>query len=523
MLQPGVSVGRYLVRQKLAEGGMAEIFLASALGAEGFSKDVVLKVIRPLLASDPLFVEMFIAEARLASKLNHPNIVQVFDFGAQGDDYYAVMEYVRGISLWTLRRRCAEAGRPFPPETAAEIAAQIARALSYAHDLAPNGEHLGLVHRDVTPQNILLSCDGSVKLSDFGIAKAASSRTTPGMLKGKFAYMSPEQSRGEPVDAQTDVFALGVVLWELLTEKRLFSGESDVAVLRSVQQDPIAPPKLVNPATPQELSDIVMMALARQKSERLQSAALLELALRSFLRGSKYPTDGTSITGLMEEVCKEEEGALDEPATKPPDKGTDVTSAHGPTAVLGRPLPPRPAVRERKSADLASALPRRALTEQMPALSRSPKKPPALPEAPAGSASPAPPERRTGTRTLVLLAGLALAAAASTVALGSFFQPRTGAEATVEAPPDQAGIIQPTAGLAGSVLRQLPEPRPPAPLAGPEGTGSPQAPLAATEVEDGGPPEHPASMTRSSVNERSTPRPKTAPRKRPVDLFGEPQ
>src|SRR5215472_17426328 len=199
---------------------MAEIFLAQSHGPEGFEKQVVIKRIRSALADDPSFVQMFIAEARVASKLNHANVVHIFDFDEHEDSYYLAMEYVRGKSLAEVSRRVRTLGKSFPPVLAAQVALEVARGLAYAHRLTEHGQSLGLVHRDVTPHNVLLSFDGAVKLTDFGIAKAEGRATTSGMLKGKFAYMSPEQARGDGVDARTDVFALGVTLWELLTGAR---------------------------------------------------------------------------------------------------------------------------------------------------------------------------------------------------------------------------------------------------------------------------------------------------------------
>jgi len=292
-------VGRYLVRQKIAEGGMAEIYLARATGEAGFSKDVVIKMVHSFLGNDPQFVEMFIAEANLASRLSHANVVQIFDFGKFEERYFLAMEYVRGVSLARLRARCQELGVVVPPVLAAEICVQVARGLHYAHTISEGGDSLGVVHRDVTPHNVLLSFDGAVKLGDFGIAKATTSHTAPGMLKGKFAYMSPEQSRGEPVDARTDVFALGIVLWEMLTGGRLFSGDSDVSVLRAVQGSAITPPSRLNPEVPQELSDVVMKALARSVEERFQSAFEFQRALATFVLGNSKTLEDTSVSDFL--------------------------------------------------------------------------------------------------------------------------------------------------------------------------------------------------------------------------------
>ncbi len=301
-LAAGDQIGKYIVRRKLAEGGMAEIYLATSQGAEGFEKEVVIKRVRSFLATDPGFVEMFIAEARLASQLNHANVVQIFDFAKHEDTYYLAMEYVRGCSLADLRKKCKELLEPMPPVLVAHIGAEVARGLHYAHRLKVNGEPLFLVHRDVTPHNVLLSFDGAVKLTDFGIAKAGNKLTSPGMLKGKFAYMSPEQSRGEAVDARTDVFAMGIVLWEMLTGGRLFDGDSDLAVLRAVQQSVIASPARINPDVPPDLDAVVMKALERELEARFQTAGELERALVQCVLNHAQSADDTDLSSFVRRV-----------------------------------------------------------------------------------------------------------------------------------------------------------------------------------------------------------------------------
>ncbi|NPD21901.1 serine/threonine protein kinase [Corallococcus exiguus] len=298
-LEAGTHVGKYVVRRKLAEGGMAEIFLCTARGPEGFEKEVVIKRVRAFLASDPDFVQMFIAEARLASRLNHANVVQIFDFDKHEDTYYLAMEYVRGCSLWELRKRSKEAMTPMPPVLVAHIGAEVARGLHYAHRLRVNGELLNLVHRDVTPHNVLVSYDGAVKLTDFGIAKAGNKLTNPGVLKGKFAYMSPEQARGESVDVRTDVFALGVVLWELLTGGRLFQGDSEIAVLRAVQESTIVPPARLNPDVPPDLDAVICRALERDLSKRFQTAGELERALAQCVLNHARSVDDTDVGAFV--------------------------------------------------------------------------------------------------------------------------------------------------------------------------------------------------------------------------------
>ncbi len=340
-LAAGTVIGKYVVRRKLAEGGMAEIYLCRAHGAEGFEKDVVIKRVRVFLANEPTFVQMFIAEARVASRLNHPNLVQIFDFDKHEDRFYLAMEYVHGHSLWDVRQRAKERMLPIPPTLVATIGANIARGLHYAHRVSHKGEQLGLVHRDVTPQNVLLSYDGAIKLTDFGIAKKAGvALTSPGVLKGKFAYMSPEQARGEEVDARTDVFALGVVLWELLTGGRLFDGESEMAVLRAVQQSVIASPARLNPDVPPELDAAVMKALNREPSARFQTAQELERALAQVMM-AKRPEEVD--VGLYLAQLYEHELGRSEPSETPQPAGTgsgsaplEHTAPRQPTAVLPR-------------------------------------------------------------------------------------------------------------------------------------------------------------------------------------------
>jgi eukaryotic-like serine/threonine-protein kinase len=295
-LEAGTPIGKYVIKRKLAEGGMAEIYLATATGSEGFEKEVVIKRVRSFLSGDEGFVQMFIDEARLASNLNHANVVQIFDFQQHEDSFYLAMEYVRGCSLWDLRKRCREKGIGMRPVLVAHIGAQVAAGLHYAHRAkSREGEPLGLVHRDVTPHNVLLSFDGAVKLTDFGIAKAANKLTQPGVLKGKFAYMSPEQARGESVDARTDVFALGIVLWEMLTGGRLFDGDSEMAVLRAVQQSAIVPPARLNPDVPEDLDEVVCIALERDPEARYQSAGELERALAQCVLHRATSVDDTDV------------------------------------------------------------------------------------------------------------------------------------------------------------------------------------------------------------------------------------
>jgi eukaryotic-like serine/threonine-protein kinase len=308
---------------------MAEIFLAQSHGPEGFEKQVVIKRIRSALADDPSFVQMFIAEARVASKLNHANVVHIFDFDRHEDSYYLAMEYVRGKSLAELHRRARNVNRPFPSVLAAQISLEVARGLAYAHRLTDHGQPLGLVHRDVTPHNVLVSFEGAVKLTDFGIAKASNRASTAGMLKGKFAYMAPEQARGDPVDARTDLFALGITLWELLTGARLFDGDSDVAVLRAVQEQEIVSPSRVTPAVDPALAEVVMTALQRDPTRRFQNATELERKLLTYVIGATRTPEDTDV-GLFIRSLFPEEAAREEDTD--PVGPLQLVSAVGPTA-----------------------------------------------------------------------------------------------------------------------------------------------------------------------------------------------
>ncbi|OJH40513.1 hypothetical protein BON30_12345 [Cystobacter ferrugineus] len=336
---------------------MAEIYLATARGPEGFEKEVVIKRVRSFLSDDEGFVRMFIQEARLASRLNHANVVQIFDFDKHEDTYYLAMEYVRGTSLWNLRKRCREKGIRIPPVLVAYIGSQVAAGLHYAHRTrSPEGETLGLVHRDVTPHNVLLSFDGAVKLTDFGIAKAGNKLTQPGVLKGKFAYMAPEQARGDEVDARTDVFALGVVLWEMLTGGRLFDGESDVAVLRAVQESVIVPPARLNPDVPEVLNEVVCTALEREPAARYQSAGELERALAQCVLRSATSVDDTDVGTFVRRL-------FDVPLTQfmlSPAVLQDRSQRHrsGSTAVApGQPAPERPGSPSASSASMVAPEP----------------------------------------------------------------------------------------------------------------------------------------------------------------------
>jgi serine/threonine-protein kinase len=285
-LSAGDRLGKYEIAGRIAAGGMAEVYLARSLMHGGFAKTVAIKRMLPGLAAEPGFREMFMQEASVASRLGHANIVQIFDFAEEQGELYLAMEFVHGVTLRKLNTdvlfRNPQAPTPVPPTLAAHICRGVARALAYAWQVPDDaGSPLQIVHRDVTPHNILLSYDGDVKLADFGIAKPVGRFTSVGVLKGKLLYMAPEQVLGGPLDARTDVFALGVVLYEtaMSLRKPLFDAGTQDAVRAAVQSRMIPPPDRMDPDFPREISKVTMKALEREPARRYPSAAAFADAL----------------------------------------------------------------------------------------------------------------------------------------------------------------------------------------------------------------------------------------------------
>ena len=310
--QPGQKFGQYTLLERIAVGGMAELYKARMRGVEGFQKTVAIKRILPHLTDNAEFVEMFIDEGKLAAQLTHPNIAHIYDLGKIGSDYYIAMEYVEGKDLRSTLNLARKKGTPVPMGLALLIAARLASALDYAHRKRDfDGREMGLVHRDVSPQNILLTSEGDIKLVDFGIAKAVSkaSQTQMGALKGKLQYMSPEQAWGRPVDGRSDIFSLGAVLFELLTGERLFAGDSEISVLEAVREGKIRAPREVNPAVPPEVDAIVMRALRVEPEDRYATAGELQQRLEAALY-SLRPTPGHSdLAAYLGRLLESEPGA----------------------------------------------------------------------------------------------------------------------------------------------------------------------------------------------------------------------
>ncbi|HVH41599.1 MAG TPA: serine/threonine-protein kinase, partial [Labilithrix sp.] len=279
-------LGRYRIVDEIGIGGMASVHLARMDGPGGFQKWVAIKKIHSHLVEDESFVQMVLDEARVAARITHPNVATDFDLGKHDVTYWIAMEYLHGEPLREVMRRTEELGTAMPPEIACRVIADAAEGLHAAHELlGKNGEKLGLVHRDVTPHNLFVTYDGVTKVVDFGIAKFSSrvSQTRAGTLKGKLAYMSPEQVQGEGIDRRTDIFALGVVLWELTTGQRLFRMESDLDTLAKVQECNVPRPSTLIRGYPVDLEKIVMKTLAKNRGERFRTARELSRALQSLL------------------------------------------------------------------------------------------------------------------------------------------------------------------------------------------------------------------------------------------------
>jgi serine/threonine-protein kinase len=311
---------RYRVLERLASGGMAEVFIAESAGIEGFKKRVAIKRVLPHLSEKKRFISMFLDEARLSAQLSHSNCVQVFDIGVGDNTYFIVMEYVDGADLKGVIDFLKNNGRTFPVEIATLIAVRICEGLAYAHELTgPDGLPLAIVHRDMSPPNVLITKHGEVKIVDFGLAKASSQleKSEPGIIKGKFSYLSPEAARGEDVDQRTDIFAVGIILWELLSGKRLFLGDSDFATVQQVQRATVPSLAAVRNDVPPELERILQRALAQDPKNRYETARDLGRDLTAFLYRFGRPVSAFDIAELVR-------GAMSLRNQKKPDKSSNI-------------------------------------------------------------------------------------------------------------------------------------------------------------------------------------------------------
>ena len=302
----GNRFGQYILQDHIATGGMAEVHKARMMGMEGFQKTVAIKRILSHLTENDEFVTMFIDEAKLAAQLNHNNIIHIYDLGKIERSYYIAMEYIEGRDLRSLIKDCRDRDVQLPIPISLHVTTLLAGALDYAHRKRDfDNRALGLVHRDVSPQNVLISGEGDIKLCDFGIAKAASkaSHTRAGALKGKLQYMSPEQGWGKSIDHRSDIFSLGLVLYEMLTGNKLFSGDSELSILEQVRNPDIKPPSEINPDIPADVDKTVMRALEPEREKRYQSARDFQRDLEKVIKKHEWATDGAALALLMKELA----------------------------------------------------------------------------------------------------------------------------------------------------------------------------------------------------------------------------
>ncbi|HEY1816962.1 MAG TPA: protein kinase, partial [Kofleriaceae bacterium] len=295
-------LGRYEILQHLATGPVADVLLARSKGLEGFTRHVVVKQIRPELATDERFVKAFLNEARIGASLHHQNIVQVYDIDEDRGAYYFTMEYVHGEDVRKLLLKVREDNALVPLDQVVTIGAAAAAGLHHAHEQTDSDRSpLGLVHRDVSPGNILIGFDGSVKLVDFGLAKPALSsiKTRTGSIAGKAPYMSPELCQGKPIDRRSDIFALGIVLYELATARRLFKGDNDYLTMASIVEGQVAPPSTIRPDIPRALDEIILRALAKKPEARFQTAVDLRAALEAFAIDAELRTTSKALADYM--------------------------------------------------------------------------------------------------------------------------------------------------------------------------------------------------------------------------------
>ncbi|WP_437767499.1 serine/threonine-protein kinase [Sorangium sp. So ce281] len=417
-LLPGKELGHYELLLPIAQGGMATVWAARHKGRRGFQKTVAIKTMLPSLSDDPQFEKMFLEEARLASGIHHPNVAEILDLGEQDDVLYIVMEWVDGEALSVIGKAANKSGVAIPLRVALRVLGRACLGLHAAHELRdPQNEDqlLGLVHRDVSPQNILVTYDGHVKLVDFGVAKATNrthNDTTAGQLKGKVPYMSPEQARGERVDRRTDVFAMGIVLYKLTTGEHPFAAENDLLTLKYITSRPALSPRLKNPDFPPELDQVLMKCLQKEPERRYQTMLDLETALEAVLAKEPTVTDhdvGAFVRGLLGERNQRRRAALRDTVRR-----LDERASHHPPEVM--------LVRDSISELFFTQLPPGHPSAQLPTPRRSTPAPsrPALPSLPSESLIPSAPgqdtqlgpmevpaaRRRSGTR--VAAAALAL-------------------------------------------------------------------------------------------------------------------
>jgi serine/threonine protein kinase len=359
-------LGRYTLVERIASGGMAEIFRASTEGPDGAERTVAIKRILPERARNVEFMGMFLNEARIAATLHHPNVIEAYDFGSENGAYYLAMEYLRGRDTRRIVQGLARAGQKLPLEIAIAAAIGIATGLHYVHErLDKNGNPLGLVHRDVSPQNIFLTTSGGVKLVDFGVAKAVHrvSDTLSGTIKGKVTYMSPEQVRADRLDRRSDIFSLSIVLWELTVGRRLFEGVSEAMVMNAIEKLDAPRPSQMAPRYPADLERIVMKGLSRHRGPRYQTAEEMRVDLEAYAREQKLDISAKRVAAFVRSLPVEADDGAPTAAQIEWERALRRAQAPGarpsPTSMptsTPSPVEPEPAVRSVKKIAWVAAL-----------------------------------------------------------------------------------------------------------------------------------------------------------------------
>ena len=387
--------------KRLSTGGMAEVFLTKAAGVKGFEKIVAIKRILPWASEDDEFTTMFIDEAKISSRLSHANIAQVLEFGKENGQYFLAMEYIPGQDLKSIRQRLQGTEATVPIPMVLHVGARLCQALDYAHQLkTADGSDMELIHRDVSPPNVIVSYDGGVKLIDFGIAKAAAraTRTRAGRLKGKIAYMSPEQVQGISIDHRSDIFSLGILLYELLTMRDLFHGKNQIDTMNQVRRAEVDAPSTHNPDVPPEVDEIVLTALAKERGQRYDRASKMREDIQRYLVRSRTVFGTNHLAEWMqstfaEEVAKEQKLRQQIRTLKP----EDVTEAGPPEDV---PPPAEPEVSEEEQPRNRSptpSSPRNRSRSRTPSPPRSRSRTPSRPRNRRRSRTPSSPWNRSRT------------------------------------------------------------------------------------------------------------------------------
>ncbi len=455
------TLGKYHLIKKIAAGGMAEIYLARVSGLAGFEKVVVVKRILPQLSTQDQFIQMFLDEARIAATLQHPNIVQMYDIGAADGNYFIAMEYLHGEDVRSIYRRLRDRKQGgMPLDHALNIVICVASGLHHAHDKASfDGKPLGIVHRDVTPQNVIVTFDGGVKLVDFGIAKASNrlSETRFGTLKGKIPYMSPEQCQGKPLDRRSDIYAVGIMLYELTTSSRLYRGESDYDIMKQIVEHPLVPPSVRRADFPRELERIALRALAKNPDERYQNVEEMQSDLEAFVRHERLIVSSIALSSFMKQLFPDRAVWRPEAAQSDAELSAHVDTKQDPETDPD--IDKDDDYTDQPSSELTNAIPTPSANGQLSG------------PAAAAAVPDLRPRRRTGV--LALLVVVLLAAAGSSI---WWVTRDRGGEKTRVA----AGASEPT---------PTPPPEPPTPPAPPDAAAAAAEPVDAGAVAVADPPD----------------------------------